>query len=85
MKANKYPPVDGHANLVRAPSGAILNIDTAGIAQARRRKQIWKEQQAELEELRNDVANMKKMMQQILEDKNVTSSSQFIRSYFNLG
>ena len=75
MKANKYPPEDGHANLVRAPSGAIINIDTAGIAQARRRKKIWKEQQAELEELRNDVANMKKMMQQILEDKNVTSSS----------
>tara|TARA_R100000734_G_C3315634_1_gene107682 strand:- start:12 stop:239 length:228 start_codon:yes stop_codon:yes gene_type:complete len=75
MKANKYPQVQGHANLVRAPSGAIINIDTAGIAQARNRKKIWKEQQAELEELRNDVANMKKMMQQILEDKNVTSSS----------
>ena len=60
MKANKYPPVDGHANLVRAPSGAIINIDTAGIAQARNRKKIWKEQQAELEELRNDVANMKR-------------------------
>ncbi len=75
MKANKYPPVDGHANLVRAPSGAILNIDSQAIAQARSRKKIWKEQQAELEELRDDVATMKKMMQQILEDKNVTSSS----------
>jgi len=75
MKANKYPPVDGHANLVRAPSGAIINIDSQAIAQARSRKKIWKEQQAELEELRNDVATMKKMMQQILEDKNVTSSS----------
>jgi len=75
MKANKYPPVDGHANLVRAPSGAIINIDSQAISQARSRKKIWKEQQAELEELRNDVATMKKMMQQILEDKNVTSSS----------
>jgi len=75
MKANKYPPVDGHANLVRAPSGAIINIDSQAIAQARSRKKIWKEQQAELEELRDDVATMKKMMQQILEDKNVTSSS----------
>jgi hypothetical protein len=75
MKANKYPPVDGHPNLVRAPSGAIINIDSQAIAQARSRKKIWKEQQAELEELRNDVATMKKMMQQILEDKNVTSSS----------
>lgn len=75
MKANKYPPVDGYPNLVRAPSGAILNIDSQAIAQARSRKKIWKEQQAELEELRDDVATMKKMMQQILEDKNVTSSS----------
>ena len=75
MKANKYTPVDGHANLVRAPSGAIINIDSQAISQARSRKKIWKEQQAELEELRNDVATMKKMMQQILEDKNVTSSS----------
>ena len=75
MKANKYPPVDGHANLVRAPSGAMLNRDSQAIAQARSRKKIWKEQQAELEELRDDVATMKKMMQQILEDKNVTSSS----------
>ena len=75
MKANKYPPVDGHPNLVRAPSGAILNIDSQAIAQARSRKKIWKEQQAELEELRNDVAMMKNMMQQILEDKDGSNSN----------
>ncbi len=74
--SNKYIPVDGHAGLVRhKASGAIINTNSKNIAQARNRKKIWKEQQAELEELRNDVATMKKMMQQILEDKNVTSSS----------
>ena len=72
---NKYTKVEGHNGLVRAPSGAIINTNTKELAQARGRKKIWKEQQAELEELRDDVATMKKMMQQILEDKNVTSSS----------
>ena len=45
---NKYTKVDGHNGLVRAPSGAILNTDKAGIAQAKNRKKLWKEQQEEL-------------------------------------
>ena len=67
---NKYNKVDGHNGLVRAPNGAILNINRKGIAQARARKKVWKEQQEELAQLRDDVANMKQMMQQLLEDKN---------------
>lgn len=50
-------------------SGAIINTNTKDIAKARHRKKVWKEQQEELESLRNDVAMMKKMMQQILEGK----------------
>ena len=67
---NKYTRVEGYNGLVRAPSGAILNTDKAGIAQAKTRKKLWKEQQEELAQLRDDVANMKQMMQQLLEDKN---------------
>jgi len=67
---NKYTRVEGYNGLVRAPSGAILNIDKAGIAQAKTRKKLWKEQQEELAQLRDDVAIMKHMMQQLLEDKN---------------
>jgi hypothetical protein len=67
---NKYSKVDGHNGLVRAPNGAILNVDKRAISQARNRKKIWKEQQEELAQLRDDVAIMKQMMQQLLEDKN---------------
>ncbi len=74
--SNKYIPVDGHAGLVRhKASGAIINTNSKDIAQSRNRKKIWKEQQAELEELRNDVAMMKNMMQQILEDKDGSNSN----------
>ena len=56
-------------------SGAVINTNTKDIANARHRKKVWKEQQEEIAQLRNDVAMMKQMMQQILEDKDVTSSS----------
>jgi hypothetical protein len=72
---NKYSKVDGHNGLVRAPNGAVLNVDKQAISQARNRKKIWKEQQEELAQLRDDVAIMKQMMQQLLEDKNGSNSN----------
>ena len=73
---NKYIKVEGHNGLVRhRSSGAIVNIDSKGMSQARTRKKVWKDQQAELETLRDDVAMMKKMMQQILEDKDGSNSN----------
>lgn len=66
---NKYTQVQGYNGLVRAASGAIINIDSKSMAQARNRKKVWKEQQAEIDSLRNDVAMMKQMLQQIIEDK----------------
>ena len=72
---NKYIRVEGHNGLVRAPNGAILNTDKQAITQARARKKVWKEQQEELAQLRDDVAIMKQMMQQLLEDKNGSNSN----------
>ena len=72
---NKYTKVDGHNGLVRAPNGAILNVNKQAITQARARKKVWKEQQEELAQLRDDVAIMKQMMQQLLEDKNGSNSN----------
>lgn len=56
-------------------SGAVINTNTNDIAKARHRKKVWKEQQEELESLRNDVAMMKKMMQQILEGKDGSNNN----------
>ena len=72
---NKYNKVDGHNGLVRAPNGAILNVDRKGITLARARKKVWKEQQEELAQLRDDVAIMKQMMQKLLEDKKGPNSN----------
>lgn len=72
---NKYTKVDGHNGLVRAPNGAIINTNRKEIAQSKNRKKVWKEQQEELAQLRNDVAMMKQMMQQLLEDKNGANSN----------
>ena len=72
---NKYTKVDGYNGLVRAPSGAIINTNRKEIAQSKNRKKVWKEQQEELAQLRNDVATMKQMMQQLLEDKNGANSN----------
>jgi len=69
---NKYHVrVQGHSGWVRdTRSNAIINTNSNDIAKARHRKKVWKQQQEELESLRNDVAMMKKMMQQILEGNN---------------
>ena len=75
---DKYIRVDGHNGLMRAPNGAIVNTDKRAIAQARSRKKVWKEQQEELAQLRDDVAMMKQMMQQLLEDKNGPNNNKFI-------
>ena len=72
---DKYIKVEGRNGLVRhKASGAIINIDSQSMRQARHRKKVWKEQQAEIDMLRNDVAMMKEMMQQILEDKDGTNN-----------
>jgi len=73
---DKYIKVEGHSGLVRdRHSGAIINVNGPEIAQARRRKKAWVEQQNELQQLRNDVQDMKKMLAQMLEERNGSNSS----------
>ena len=65
---NKYIHVDGHPGLVRdRNTGAIINLNEDEMRQARKRKNMWKQQQEELNSLREDVAAMKAMLSQLLE------------------
>lgn len=65
---NKYIKVNGHPGLVRDKnSGAILNFNDAEIKQARQRKRLWKEQQEELNSLKQDMVEIKTMISQLLE------------------
>lgn len=66
----KYIPVKGHPGLARnSNSGAIININSSEMSQARSRKKIWQRQRNEIKDLKNDVAEMKFMLQKLIEEK----------------
>jgi len=76
MSNNKYVQVDGHPGLVRDKhSGAIVNVNSQEMANARTRKKKWKQQEQELDTLRADVQAMKEMLAQLIEDRNGDNNS----------
>jgi len=65
-----YKSVEGHDNLVRDTStNAVLNINKDEISAARRRKLERKQKEKEFEDLKNDVTEMKSMLQKLIEGK----------------
>ncbi len=66
----KKIPVEGHQNLVRdAHTGAILNINTKSLEDARKAKQIRKSKEQEFEQMKSDLAEIKALLQ-VLINKN---------------
>ena len=64
----KYIPVEGKPDLVRDPhTGAIVNINKNDIRAARERKKKRKSQQAEFDQLRNDVDEIKQLLNKLVE------------------
>ena len=63
----KHTKVDGHEGLVKDERGVVLNTSTEEIRAARARKKAWKKKQEEIEDLKQDVSDLKDMMKQILE------------------
>jgi len=72
---NKYTKVDGHPDLVRSNVGVILNVNSNEATLARRRKKVWREQQAQIESLASDVDQIKKMLMKLVEDKDGSNSN----------
>ena len=71
-----YIPVDGHPGLARnANSGAIININSSEMSQARNRKKIWQRQQNEIKNLKSAVSEMKVMLQKLIEEKDGSHSN----------
>jgi malate/lactate dehydrogenase len=70
-----YVKVEGNSNLIKDKStGVILNIDKNGLAAAKRRKQLMKEQQEEREtvlELKSELSELKKLIGELLEQKSI--------------
>lgn len=64
----KYIPVEGKPDLVRDPhTGAIVNINKNDIRAARERKQKRKSQQAEFDQLKQDVDEIKQLLNKLVE------------------
>lgn len=60
--------VKGHTNLMRDKrTGAILNMDRAGIAQAKARKSAQKEQAERIDNLEKEITEIKSLLSQIAE------------------
>jgi len=64
----KYIEVEGNSSLVRDKvTGAILNINTNEIKQAKSRKKAWQAEKERVDSLERDILEIKALLKQILE------------------
>lgn len=63
-----YIPVEGNPGLVRdSATGAIINIDKSKAAKAKKARESILKEKEEIQELKNDVAEIKSLLKQLLE------------------
>tara|TARA_B100000575_G_C22939143_1_gene543706 strand:+ start:576 stop:767 length:192 start_codon:yes stop_codon:yes gene_type:complete len=60
-------PVEGHKHLYREESGAIVNTDTNGYANYMKAKNAKLTEKRELDDLKNEIENLKYQLKQLLE------------------
>lgn len=64
----RYIPVEGHPGLFRDPStNAIINTNVSQAKAARQARERIKQRDADVEELKSDVAEIKALLRQLLE------------------
>ena len=60
--------VEGHTGLVKdTKTGAILNINSTEVEQARERKRLRKQKDKEFEDLKNEVGEIKDLLHKLIE------------------
>jgi hypothetical protein len=65
---SKFLKVEGHKDYVRdQATGVILNINKSEMNLARERKRIRKEKEKELDNLKNEVSEIKQLLNRIIE------------------
>ena len=69
-----YVKVEGESSLVRNENGAILSNDINAVEQAKLRKKLRKQKDAELESLKQDVNDIKLLLNQIVGKLDGTNS-----------
>jgi|TARA_R100000030_G_scaffold50023_3_gene37762 hypothetical protein len=69
-----YVKVEGESSLVRNENGVILSNDNNAVEQAKLRKKLRKQKDAELESLKQDVNDIKLLLNQIVGKLDGTNS-----------
>ena len=59
-------PVEGHKNLFRDESGAIVNTDTQGYSQYIKMKNIRNNEKQQLDDMRNEIDELKSLLKEVL-------------------
>ena len=70
----KHTKVENELNLVKDENGVILNTNSNEVSQAKLRKKLRKEKDAELESLKQDVNDIKLLLNQIVGKLDGTNS-----------
>ena len=70
----KHTKVENELILVKDENGVILNTNSSEISQAKLRKKLRKEKDAELEKLKQDVNDIKLLLNQIVGKLDGTNS-----------
>ena len=67
MTKSSLIPVEGHPNFCRDKNtGAIINTDSSSFAAYQQRNAQKKMERLEIEEMKNDIAEMKQMMRALM-------------------
>ena len=62
-----FKKIDGEANLVRDDKGVVLNINMNEGEKASERKRVRKQKDKELEDLKNEVSEIKELLVKLIE------------------
>ena len=65
-----YKKVEGHVGYVKDENGVVLNVNNDEIEAARKRKELMRQKDKEISELKDEVSDIKKMLTQIVEKLN---------------
>jgi len=65
-----FKKVEGHVGYVKDENGVVLNVNNDEIEAAKKRKELMRQKDKEINELKDDVSDIKKMLTQIVEKLN---------------
>ena len=65
-----FKKVEGHVGYVKDENGVVLNVNNDEIEAARKRKELMRQKDKEINELKDEVSDIKKMLTQIVEKLN---------------